>query len=210
VRSLLAGCPAVASASLCGVVGKSQIREKAGGGGKEEKMPCAAPSLRLDWVGRVARTAAVLHPPGFAVPAPILWCTAVPRAAPAPGDLAGRPDLAQIDLPSLRFISEHGACCFAPGCCIHYSRRFHQLGLGNYGHSLLLLRLILGAYQSVLGKLISILVPCTVSTKQPPTVLEKEKSYQYERLDMMRHIWFGPHRICLASVPGHRFRTRES
>lgn len=65
-------------------------------GRKEEKMPCAAPSLRLDWVGRVARTAAVLHPPGFAVPAPILWCTAVPRAAPAPGDLAGRPDLAQI------------------------------------------------------------------------------------------------------------------
>ena len=39
--------------------------------------------VAFDWIGLAARHGRVLlQPPGFAVPAPILWRTAVPRRAP--------------------------------------------------------------------------------------------------------------------------------
>jgi hypothetical protein len=58
---------------------------------------------------------------------------------------------------------------------IDYShlRAFDQLGLVILDTSCLL-RLVQRVCQLVLSKLIMVLIPCSVSTKQPPTVVGKE------------------------------------
>jgi hypothetical protein len=82
-----------------------EIKEKAGGGGggggKEEKGDATAQARGLevafDWIGRTARprtaAAARIRCSG---PDSVAHRCAAPRAAPAPGDLAGRRDLAKI------------------------------------------------------------------------------------------------------------------
>ena len=108
-----------------------EIKEKAdgGGGGKEEKGDAAAQArglgggLRLDWIGSTARprtaAAARIRCSG---PDSVAHRCAAPRAAPAPGDLAGRRDLAQI---CSHFTSEHGTGWFrsaSAGCCVDLGR----------------------------------------------------------------------------------------